>query len=310
MKIYYPQIKNQIKIKLIDKNNDKLFQPFPGLDFFYLKLDPFTNLHIPSNTQLSEFLNKFNESDILPKLGEKMAEDLRIERAKLPDLQLMQKDFGWNWVNWNSKKGIKVLKNLELIQNKDKRVFDYLDRGTKEILGRIKLKISTDYGKEIEEKFNNYLEIDDGNFNDFPIEVNDIYDLLVQNNLVVIDYKAKFVHPDGIFWGEIDYILMNKITKKIHLADLKTSYSANNYDYWRQLSMYHNVFLKLNPHLKNNISDEIFIIHVSKLNNRNSKKLYSKKVTEDNLNIFTNQAIELKNNYINKLKDWNKKKIF
>lgn len=308
MKIYYPELKEKVKLNFINYNNENLIQPYPGLDFFYLKLDKLNNLHIPSNTQLSEFLNKFNENDILPKLGERKLEDLKLERGeKLPSLELIVNDFGWNWINWNSNKGKKVLENLKKINKRDESIWTNIDKATKDILGRIKLKESTDYGIKVESSFNNYLLKDDDNFADYSQEVKDIYDLLINKDLVVISFKNKFLHPNGIFWGEIDYILMNKKTKKIHLADLKTSYAADNYDYWRQLAIYLKVFKELNKHLAKHISDDLYIIHVSKMNNRNSKTLYKKNINEDNLNYFVDSAIELKNNYINQLKTWNKR---
>ncbi len=88
---YYPELQKKIKLKLIKK--EKLYQPYKKLDFYYLEQSN-EFLNIPSNSSLSEFLNKFNEPYILPLLGEYKLNQIKREQKFEIDLNDMVNNFG------------------------------------------------------------------------------------------------------------------------------------------------------------------------------------------------------------------------
>ncbi|AHK22693.1 PD-(D/E)XK nuclease family protein [Candidatus Hepatoplasma crinochetorum] len=302
---YYPELQKKIKLKLIKK--DKLYQPYKKLDFYYLEQSN-EFLNIPSNSSLSEFLNKFNEPYILPLLGEYKLNQIKREQKFEIDLNDMVNNFGWNWINWNSEKGKRILYELDLIQKKIKMFTKQtIYNQTLKILGKIKLQESIDYGKKVESDIVNYLE----NEESIPIstqstEVLEFLNHLDQNNFVVIGHNLKFYHPDGIFTGEIDFLLINKDTKMIHICDLKTSSEGDNFDYWRQVAIYHYVFKLLNPHLKNNISDELIIININNLKDKLKSKFYSRMITDNKLLEICQDVLSLKEKYLLSLDFFNK----
>ncbi|BDV03810.1 MAG: hypothetical protein HPPSJP_5310 [Candidatus Hepatoplasma scabrum] len=302
---YYPELQQKIKLKLIKKT--KLYQPYKNLDFYYLEQNN-EFLSVPSNTNLSEFLNKFNEPYILPLLGEYKLKQIKKEKEFNVDLDKMVNEFGWNWINWNSEKGKRVLYELKLIKDQVKMFTKQtIYSQTLKILGKIKLQESIDYGKNIEREIVDYLE----NEEDILIstqstEVLEFINYLDQKNFVVIGHNLKFYHPDGIFMGEIDFLLINKDTKMIHVCDLKTSSEGNNFDYWRQVGIYQYVLKILNPHLKKNISDELIIININNLKDQLKSEFYIRKITEGKLLEIIKDVFTLKEKYLLSLDFFNK----
>ncbi len=299
MKIYYPELINKIELKFINESLRNFIRPWPSLDFFYLvnKKDFNSPLHIPSNTQLSEFLNKFNETDILPKLGKYKINEL-IKNPISIDIDEMVNDYGWDWFNWNSKEGKDILKNIEAIYNNPSE-FSSPNLKTLKILGRLKLKDSTDYGKKVEKEINLYLDSEgELKLEEASIETQRFITLLKENNKVVIAKNKKILHPDAIFYGEIDYLLMDKNTKKIYICDLKTSSNADTIDYWRQVEVYRKILIDLNPKISNMISDETIIINI---NSKKNNYIFYKRKVNSNISKIINDAFELKSRYIKEL---------
>ena len=293
-KFYYNDIVSKIKLKFIDIPNEKIFQPWKGLDFFYL-IKGNDYLHIPSNTQLSEFLNKFNEAHIIPKLGEYHFKKIYQNGISEEEINEMILDYGWNWMNWNSDDGKKVIKQLTSISNKKIDKVNFISRSTLKILGRLKLKESTDYGKQIEKKIDNYLL----EKTDLCWEVEQFLKHLDKHNFVVIAFNKKILDPEGLLFGEIDFLLMDKAKKEIYVCDLKTSVTADKTDYWRQLLVYRNILVKLNPHLKNKISEKLIIIHINQI--KKISDIYIKDFKDSNLKKLIDKSFELKKNYLNLL---------
>lgn len=302
---YYPELSKKIKLKLINK--EKLYQPYKSLNFYYLEQNN-EFLHIPSNTNLSEFLNKFNESYILPLLGEYKLKQIKKDQTFDFDLDKMINDFGWNWINWNSDKGKRVLYELKLIQDKVKMFTKQtVYSQTLKILGKIKLQESIDYGLKTEADIVNFLENEENiAISTQSTEVLEFIHYLDQKNLVVIGHNLKFYHPDGIFTGEIDFLLINKDTKMIHVCDLKTSSEGNNFDYWRQVGIYQYILKKLNPHLEKNISDELIIININNLKDKLKSEFYTKRITEEKLLEIIEDVLQLKEKYLLSLDFFNK----
>ncbi|CRX37126.1 / / hypothetical protein / 640652:641584 Reverse [Candidatus Hepatoplasma crinochetorum] len=302
---YYPELSKKIKLKLIKK--EKLYQPYKSLNFYYLEQNN-EFLHIPSNTNLSEFLNKFNEPYILPLLGEYKLKQIKKEQQFNLDLNNMVNDFGWNWINWNSEKGKRVLYELKLIQDKVKMFTKQtIYSQTLKILGKIKLQESIDYGKKTESDIVNFLENEENiAISTQSTEVLEFIQYLDQKNFVVIGHNLKFYHPDGIFTGEIDFLLINKDTKMIHVCDLKTSSEGNNFDYWRQVGIYQYILKKLNPHLEKNISDELIIININNLKDTLKSEFYTKRITEGKLLEIIEDVLQLKEKYLLSLDFFNK----
>lgn len=302
---YYPELSKKIKLKLIKK--EKLYQPYKSLNFYYLEQNN-EFLNIPSNSSLSEFLNKFNEPYILPLLGEYKLKQIKKEQQFNLDLNNMVNDFGWNWINWNSEKGKRVLYELKLIQDKVKMFTKQtIYSQTLKILGKIKLQESIDYGKKTESDIVNFLENEENiAISTQSTEVLEFIQYLDQKNFVVIGHNLKFYHPDGIFTGEIDFLLINKDTKMIHVCDLKTSSEGNNFDYWRQVGIYQYILKKLNPHLEKNISDELIIININNLKNNLKSEFYTKRITEGKLLEIIEDVLQLKEKYLLSLDFFNK----
>ncbi len=299
MKIYYPELINKIELKFINESLRNFIRPWPSLDFFYLvnKKDFNSPLHIPSNTQLSEFLNKFNETDILPKLGKYKINEL-IKNPISINIDEMVNDYGWDWFNWNSKEGKDILKNIEAIYNNPSE-FSSPNLKTLKILGRLKLKDSTDYGKKVEKEINLYLDSEgELKLEEASIETQRFITLLKENNKVVIAKNKKILHPNAIFYGEIDYLLMDKNTKKIYICDLKTSSNADTIDYWRQVEVYRKILIDLNPKISNMISDETIIINI---NSKKNNYIFYKRKVNPNISKIVNDAFELKIRYIKEL---------
>lgn len=296
--VYYPKILEQINLKFVP--NDKVYRPYEGLDFYYLTniKNPESPFYISSNTQLSEFLNKFNESDILPKLGKiKYKEILNDINFKI-DIKELKENYGWNWINWNSSQGKKVIDQLDQLNKRKIKKFEDLNSQTTKILGRIRLKESTDYGINVENAINNFLinnEIDPK----YEWEIYEFCEILNKNKLVVIGFSKRIIHHDGIFTGIIDYILMSKETKKIIITDLKTSSIADNLDYWRQILFYYKLLISLNYQLKNNFSTELSIIHINK--KKKISIIYKRDFKNSNLDKLLDQVIYTKKIYLNLL---------
>ncbi len=299
MKIYYPELVNKIELIFIDESSRKFIRPWPSLDFFYMvnQKDFNSPLHIPSNTQLSEFLNKFNETDILPKLGKYKINEL-IKEPKTIDIDELRNDYGWDWFNWNTKEGEEILQNIKNIYENPSLDIN-LNSKTLKILGRLKLKDSTDYGKAVEKEINVYLDSEeDSNLNDFSIETQKFINILKDNNKVIIAKNKKILHPDAIFYGEIDYLLMDKDSKKIYICDLKTSASADTVDYWRQVEVYRQMLIELNPKISKMISEETIIININK---KKDNYLFYKKKVNDEIKKIVEESFELKKRYLKEI---------
>ncbi len=300
MKYYYPSLINKLKLKFIKEDDHSIHRPWSFLEYYYLinknKKDDF--LYIPSNTQLSEFLNKFNETHLLSVLGKIKFNELINGQSKLDNLKEMQDDYGWNWVNWKLESSQNILDELISIKNGIIKSISNVSTQTIKILGRIRLKESIDYGKDVEFAINSFIVEKKLNKN-YEWEIKYFVNLLEENNLVVIDHNKKFVYPGGIFQGEIDYILINKETKKIYIADLKTSTIADKIDYWRQLCLYKKAIIELNPHLKKFISDELLIFHINE--KRNIHRVYRKNISQSNLVKIINFLVEIRKKYLEEL---------
>ncbi len=307
MKYYYPELKEKLKLKFIGDAN-KIVKPWSFLEYYYLidQNNSENYLYIPSNTQISEFLNKFNESHILPILGKIKFNELKNGSSQLGDLDLMVKDYGWNWINWVTEPAQNVLDELIKVKSQMVGNVNELSNQTLKILGRIRLKESTDYGKEVEKSINEFITNDLVN-KKYEWEINFFIKLLEENNFIILEHNQHFVHPKGMIQGEIDYILMDKTTKKIYISDLKTATSADKIDYWRQLGVYKKTFEDLNPHLKGIISDELIIFHINE--KKNIHKIYRKNIEHTDTMKSIKLLIQIREKYLQEMLEYEKKII-
>ena len=306
MKYYYPEIEKKIKIKYIS-DNPLIYKPWSFLEYYWLKNknNQKDYLHIPSNTQMSEFLNKFNENHINIVLGEiKLREMQRDDKNSLGDLNKMVDSYGWNWINWKLTSSQKVLDELIKVENRILKEKNELSNQTLKIMGKIRLKESTDYGKNVEKAITDFITKDVVT-SKYEWEIRFFSNLLDEGNFVILGHNQHIVDNDGIMQGEIDYILMNKENKKIYLSDLKTATTADKTDYWRQLAVYRKILINLNPHLKSMISDDVIIFHVNE--KKNVHRLISKNMSNGKIEVIVNKMFDLKKEYLQVMLEYENK---